>query len=121
MAVDLGITGEDTNMANFITATLHDNDFHRHLMAGVAYIAQHAEHELTADEFREWLVDFVVYHSAIRVINRHFKQTPEDLAHTRRYVYENLRVWYSDTKPEHHDENWEFVMHDRALNYTWAA
>jgi len=40
-------------MANFITATLHDNDFHRDLMAGVAYIAQHAEHELTEDEYSQ--------------------------------------------------------------------
>lgn len=108
-------------MERYITATLHDNDFHQHLMHGVSYIAQRAEHDLTEAEFRDWLVDFVAYYSSIRVINRSFKRTPDEIAHTRKYVQDNLRVVLSDDKPQQFDENWEYVMHDRVLNYTWSA
>lgn len=108
-------------MQRYITATLHDNDFHTHLTQGVPYIAQRAEHDLTDTEFRDWLVDYITYYSAIRVINRHFKRTSDQIAHTRDYVEKNLKVTLSDEKPEHVDENWEYVMHDRLLNYTWSA
>lgn len=108
-------------MQRYITATLHDNDFQQHLAAGVPYIAQRAEHALTESEFREWLVDFVVYFSAIRVINRYFKRTSDQIAHTRRYVEQNLCITFSDEKPQCTDENWEFVMHDRVLDHTWSA
>lgn len=108
-------------MQRYVTATLHDNDFHTHLTEGVPYIAQRAEHDLTEAEFRDWLVDFITYYSAIRVINRYFKHTPDQIAHTRKYAEQNLQVTLSDDKPEFVDENWEFVMHDRVLNYTWSA
>lgn len=108
-------------MQRYVIATLYDNDFHSHLAEGVPYIAQRAEHDLTESEFRDWLVDFITYYSAIRVINRHFKRTPEQLAHTRQYVQQNLKVTLSDDKPELVDENWEYVLHDRQLNYTWSA
>jgi hypothetical protein len=111
----------DSIMPRYITATLYDNDFHSHLTEGVPYIAQRAEHDLTDTEFRDWLVDYITYYSAIRVINRSFKRTPDQIAHTRDYVEKNLSVILSDDKPEHVDENWEYVMHDRWLNYTWSA
>jgi hypothetical protein len=108
-------------MKHYITATMHDNDFHTHLEAGVSYIAQAAEHDLFESEFRDFLIDFIVYYSAVRVINKAFKRTPEQLEHTRRYVEKNLEVKFSDEKPTLTDENWEYVMHDRVLNYTWSA
>jgi nicotinamide mononucleotide adenylyltransferase len=112
---------EGKQVKRYITATLHDNDFHTHLKAGVSYIAQAAKHDLSVSEFKEFLVDFIVYYSAIRVINKLFKQTKEQLEHTRRYVEKNLEVTYTDEKPTMTDENWEYVMHDRVLKYTWAA
>ena len=108
-------------MQRYIIATMHDNDFHTHLEAGVPYIAQAAEHDLFESEFREFLIDFIVYYSAIRVINKSFKRTKEQLEHTRRYAEKNLEVTYTDEKPTMTDENWEYVMHDRVLKYTWAA
>jgi hypothetical protein len=108
--------------ANFVIATLYDNDFHSHLMDGVPYIANHAEDPLMNEEdFKKWLVNFVVFYSSIRVINKSFFKEFKDLEHTYNYVQQNLKVWYSITKPNYVDENFEMVMHDCRLNYTWSA
>lgn len=108
-------------MKRYVVATLYDNDFQQHLSAGVPYIAQSCEHELTESEFAEWLIDFVAYYSAIRVVNRVFKKSPDEIANTRQYVGKHIRVWYTDDKPQYQDENWEFVMYDRSADLTWSA
>ncbi len=108
-------------MGNFITATLYDNDFTQHLQAGVPYIAEYAEDDLSEEEFREWLIEYMVFYSVIRVINRNNKKTKEYLDHLRDYFVKNLRVKYSNTKPAYYGENFEIVMYDRALKYVWTA
>jgi hypothetical protein len=110
-------------MPNFITATLYDNDFAQLLKSGVVYIAERAEDDLSEEDFKEWLVEFVIYFSLFRRISRHNKKIKdrEYIGHLRDYLNTNLRVKYSDKKPEYYDENGEFVMYDRALKYGWTA
>jgi hypothetical protein len=85
---------QSTVMTNFIFAALSDNDYGSLLQAAVYYVETEREVPLTADEFKEWVLDHMVFQSAVCRIHPMFKQSPEDLAHTREYLSRNLTITY---------------------------
>lgn len=108
-------------MKRYITATFYDNDYNSLLCTAVQYIAQRAEHDLSESEFAEWLCDFVAYFGAVQVINRSRRKTFADILRNHKYLSENIKVWFSDSRPEYTDENSEFVMYDTVTKNTWSA
>lgn len=86
-------------MTNFIFAELSDNDYGSLLQAAVYHVETEREVPLTADEFKSWVLDHMVFQSAVRRIHPMFKQSPEDLALTRAYLSRNLTITYVQNIP----------------------
>jgi hypothetical protein len=105
-------------VTNFIFASLCDNDFGPLLQAAVYHVETHREVELAPEEFKEWVLDHMVFHSAIRRIHPMFKQLPEDLAHTRAYLSRNLIITYVKDIPAVDHDGGSVIM-DVNLSFCW--
>lgn len=106
--------------ANFISAML--DDAHAcHLMAGVQHITSHAEHQLSCEEFRAWLIDFVVYHRMIHRINRAVRIERPSFGDLWTHVDKHLVVDYHAGVPGKKDINIPMIIHDCRQDFTWFA
>lgn len=85
---------------NFIFARLCDNDFGSILLEGVEFIWKNKECELTSEDFKHFLIEYMVFAQAIRRINPRLKVTQADTDSLRRYFTEKLDVTYETKQPE---------------------
>jgi hypothetical protein len=83
---------------NFIFASLCDNDFN--VVEALRVIHERAEHQLTESEYKFFIINYLVYFSSIRRVNRIFMHEPEHLVNTREYLETKLKVQFLDKKPE---------------------
>ena len=107
-------------MPNWIFARLCDNDFGRLLLAAVEYVEHNREVDLTEAEFKLWVVDHMVYGSALRRINPSMRPSREDLDHTRAYLDRHLEITYPSHQPVI-DHDWGSVIMDVNLGRAWMT
>lgn len=97
-------------MTNYIFARLCDNDYGSLLQAAVYHVETEREVELTPDEFKEWVLDHMVFQSAVRRIHPLFKQSPEQLEFTKNYLSRNLTITYVEDIPEVDHDGGSVIM-----------
>lgn len=68
------------------------------------HVETERETMLTPDEFKAWVLDHMVFQSAIRRIHPNLRPTAEGLAHIRFYLDSKLQIHYEqDIPPVDHD------------------
>lgn len=102
---------------NFIFVSLCDNDF-QSLAEATEYVWKNKEHPLTEDEFKHFVVNYVVFQNSVRRIHKICMN--KDHEHTRRYLEGRIKVEYVDTKPNV-DHDGGSVILDVNTGYTWRV
>ena len=97
-------------MTNFIFAELSDDDYGSLLQAAVYHVETEREVELTPDEFKEWVLDHMVFQSAVRRIHPIQKKSFADLARIREYLSHNLAITYVQDIPAVDHEGGSVIM-----------
>ena len=102
---------------NFIFVSLCDNDFR--VVDALNHVHINAEHDLTEQDYKFFIVQYLVYFSAIRRINASFKPTPERLQHIYNYLNQNVKVTFEKTVPDVDHDCGSAVL-DVSTGYAWA-
>jgi hypothetical protein len=108
---------------NFIFASLCDNDFGISLLKGLPDIAvnsQMQETVLTEEDFKYFLVHYVLFEMIVRYPCAYRKREWKDIENTRDYLNKNLKVLFLDECPTV-DHDGGSAIYDINLRYAWLT
>lgn len=103
---------------NFIFASLCDNDFG--VVEALRVIHERREHELTESEYKFFIINYLVFFSTIRRVNRIFMKDIEEIQNTREYLEMRLKVQFLD-KPPDVDHDCGSAVLNIHTNQVWAV
>lgn len=102
---------------NFLFASLCDNDFD--ITTALRYVEEHRECELTPEEYKMFIIHYMVYATSIRRINPHLYQTHDKLIQLREYFESRIKVTLLEDEPELDHDMASAVMHI-PTRYIWS-
>jgi hypothetical protein len=84
---------------NFIFFSLCDNDFDS-LLRAVEYVFNEKETELTEEDYKHFVINYMVWYCSFNRVHPLLKVTDEYLAHIKQYLQKSLKVQFLQNPPD---------------------
>lgn len=97
------------DVMNFIFVSLCDNDY-QYLLDATKFVFENREVDLTEEEFKFFVIEYVIGRMAIGRINPRLMRTTEDNEHTRKYLEKSIKVSYLDQVPDLDHDGGSVIM-----------